>query len=114
MKPACSFLVRLSDPSLMEEASRPMVFWYGDGVSILPKDHIVCDLCNRIADPETDWANIEKTKDGWYFTRVVCEECRVKYKYYCSLSMFDTLDEAQKQACSKGQRTKRPGSRDNP
>lgn len=94
------FLVPLyRDLRLQKLVKQPVVIFFGGDVSIIPKDVILCDVCNNVvAVEERDLELGDRLPIGYalcddeYILEVVCEECR--RKHFQHLRCYNDLEEA--------------------
>lgn len=77
------FLVKIAtDHWIWCLVHQPVVVGSGDRAAVIPKDAVVCDVCNAYVDVEnpdvsscTGWAVCDDSS----IIEVVCDECRKKY-----------------------------------
>jgi hypothetical protein len=99
------FLVKIAtDPRIQRIVWRPTTIVFGNpesddvDVELIYKPFIVCDVCNaRVNTGKEDEEGLPVgyvLADTEYVYEVICEDCH--RRYYRKLSVYDTLEEAER------------------
>jgi len=90
------FLIKIAtDHWIWYLVHQPVVVGSGDRAAVIPKDAVVCDVCNACVD-----VNDEEASDVTGYAlcdpdtiiEVVCDECR--RRYFPTTPVYQTLEEA--------------------
>ena len=89
------FLVRVEmDPVIQRLVWRPMEIWSRDGVDVVPKGAVLCDVCNEVVATSVreveegyprGYAVVEAGGGEAWMLEIVCDECRRRYFARCDV-----------------------------